>query len=235
MSDELLPVLAQDGELSVVSVDGQPVVTARDLARALGYVREDAVRKILNRNWASFKERKGGPNLTSPLEKRDPQFDTSFENSELKYDTGEVEIDTPGGPQKVRYFTKRGALKICMKSNQPRAVAVQEMLIDLYEAVEGRRMIPVEALQGVQQRLDELATEVRRLVVAQEAKIVYLPRSCRPRSTDNEAVEFFKLLFEENPGRKVSDAIRVVKKTANECGWRVGSDKAFYRMARKLR
>ncbi|TEB10016.1 BRO family protein [Pelotomaculum propionicicum] len=215
MSDELLPVLAQDGELTVVSVDGQPVVTARALARALGYADDRSVLRIFNRNKDSFTERdsfvvdmRGVVNLTT-----NPQ----------------------GGDPHIRLFTKRGALKICMKSNQPRAVAVQEALIDLYEAVESRRMIPVEALQGVQQRLDELATEVRRLVVAQEAKIVYLPRSCRPRSTDNEAVEFFKRLFEENPGRKVSDAIRVVKKTANECGWRVGSDKAFYRMARKLR
>lgn len=62
------------------------------------------------------------------------------------YDTGEIEINTSGGVQQIRYFTKRGALKVCMKSNQPRAIQVQEMLLDLYEAVESRRLIPVEAL-----------------------------------------------------------------------------------------
>lgn len=216
MGQDLLPVLAQKNDMRIVEVEGQPVVTARDLAKALEYRKDNAVTKIYDRDRNSFTDK------------------DSFVVDMRRF-IPKVGMNLRGGDPHVRVFTKRGALKICMKSNQPRAVAVQEMLIDLYEAVEGRRMIPVEALQGVQQRLDELATEVRRLVVAQEAKIVYLPRSCRPRSTDNEAVEFFKRLFEENPGRKVSDAIRVVKKTANECGWRVGSDKAFYRMARKLR
>lgn len=219
--DELLPVLAQDGDLSVVSVDGQPVVTARALARALGYRYENAVRRLLSRNKASFRER--GGHIDSPLE------------NNTMYDTGEVELQTVGGAQKVRYFTKRGALKICMKSNQPRAIQVQEMLIDLYEAVESRRLVPVEALQEFAGRLDKLALEVRRLAEAQETKIVYLPKSFKPRATDEDAVSFLRSLFERDPGQKVSTAIRKLEKEATARCWRIGSRASLYRLVQKIR
>lgn len=208
-------MLAQEGELAVVSVDGQPVVTARALARALGYAHERSIRILFNRNKDSFRER--GHQIDAP------------------YDTGEVEIQTPGGPQRVRYFTKRGALKICMKSNQPKAIQVQEMLIDLYEAVESRRLVPVEALQEVQRRLDELAMEVRRLAQAQETKIVYLPRPFRPKATDEEAVEFLRQLFEAEPQQKAIEAIRKLRVVAEKRGWRVGSQATLYRLAQKIR
>lgn len=220
--EEMLPVLVQEGELAVVSVDGQPVVTARALARALGYAHENAVVRLFNRNRESFREVRS-------------QIDSTFGNSELKYDTGVVSIETPGGPQQVRYFTKRGALKICMKSNQPKAVMVQEMLIDLYEAVESRRLIPVEALQEVQRRLDELALEVKRLAAAQETKIVYLPRPFRPKATDKEAVEWLRQLFEAEPSQKTIEAIRKLKTVAEKRGWRVGSQASLYRLAQKVR
>ncbi|WP_027363995.1 BRO family protein [Desulfotruncus alcoholivorax] len=177
-NNDLLPVLAQAGELAVVSVDGQPVVTANVLAKALGYAHERSVRILFNRNKDSFKEmerqcdysHKGGINMTPP------------------YDTGVVNLTTPGGEQQVRFFTKRGALKICMKSNQLKAIQVQEMLIDLYEAVESQRLVPIEALQEVQRRLDELAFEVKRLADVQQSKIVYLPKaSSKARATDLEA------------------------------------------------
>jgi len=216
--EEMLPVLAQEGELAVVSVDGQPVVTARALARALGYAHENAVVRLFNRNRESFREVRS-------------QIDSGVE----KCDTGEIEIQTPAGVRKVRYFTKRGALKICMKSNQPKAVMVQEMLIDLYEAVESRRLIPVEALQEVQRRLDELVLEVRRLAAAQETKIVYLPRPFRPKATDEEAVEFLRKLFEAEPGQKTIEAIRKLKTVAEKRGWRVGGQASLYRLAQKVR
>jgi prophage antirepressor-like protein len=226
--EEMLPVLAQEGDLAVVSVDGQPVVTARALARALGYADERSVHRIYNRNKESFTER-------DSFKERGYQIDSPLGNSELKYDTGVVKLTTPSGEQQVRYFTKRGALKICMKSNQPKAVMVQEMLIDLYEAVESRRLIPVEALQEVQRRLDELALEVRRLAAAQETKIVYLPRPFRPKATDEEAVEFLRQLFEAEPSQKTIEAIRKLKTVAEKRGWRVGSQASLYRLAQKVR
>ncbi|MGB9903588.1 MAG: BRO family protein [Desulfotomaculales bacterium] len=231
--EEMLPVLAQEGDLAVVSVDGQPVVTARALARALGYVDERSVLRIYNRNKESFRER--DHNSYSPLEERGCQNDHPFTHPEAKYDTGVVTIDTLGGPQQVRYFTKRGALKICMKSNQPMAVQVQEMLIDLYEMVESRRLVPVEAIRRFEARLEELAHEVRRLAEAQETKIVYLPRPFRPKATDDEAVEFLRQLFEAEPSQKTIEAIRKLKTVAEKRGWRVGSQASLYRLAQKVR
>jgi excisionase family DNA binding protein len=207
VNQDLMPVLAQRDDMRIVEVEGQPVVTARDLARALEYRQEWAIHNLYNRNKESFTEK----------------------------DVGVINLMTPSGEQQVRYFTKRGALKVCMKSNQPRAVAVQEMLIDLYEAVEGRRLLPVEALQEVQRRLDNLALEVRRLAAVQEAKVVYLPRSCRPWSIDNEAVVFLRGLFEVRPGIKVAEAISDLKNEAQKHGWRVGSKATLYRIAGKLR
>ncbi len=214
--EEVLPVLAQEGELAVVSVDGQPVVTARALARALGYSREDAISRLYKRNEASFTER------------------DTFEIDLRRFNVN-LTVNPQGGDPYVRVFTKRGALKICMKSNQPKAVMVQEMLIDLYEAVESRRLIPVEALQEVQRRLDELAMEVKRLAAAQETKIVYLPRPFRPKATDEEAVEFLRQLFEAEPGQKTIEAIRKLKTVAEKRGWRVGSQASLYRLAQKVR
>jgi len=205
--DEMLPVLAQDGELAVVSVDGQPVVTARALAWALGYAQDRNLRNLYNRNKQSFTER----------------------------DAGIVELTTPSGEQSVLYFTKRGALKICMKSNQPKAIMVQEMLIDLYEAVESRRLVPVEALQEFAGRLDKLAMEVRRLAEAQETQIVYLPRPYKPRATDEDAVDFLRKLFEREPGQKVSTAIRKLEKEAAARRWRIGSKASLYRLAQRVR
>ncbi len=131
---ELLPVIAEQEELRLVAVDGQPVVTARDLARALGYRSEKAILMIVSRNRKSFKEPERGYQIVTP------------------FDTAVVELETPGGLQEIRVFTKRGALKVCMKSNQPKAVRVQEMLIDLFEAVERREMVPVRGLADMLER-----------------------------------------------------------------------------------
>jgi prophage antirepressor-like protein len=243
---EVLPVLAQQNDMRIVEVKDQPVVTARDLARALGYKDELSVHRIYNRNRESFKEQimfktntnQGLVNLTNPLE-RDPQFGGPFNTGETekieKYDTGEVEIDTPGGRQMVRYFTKRGALKICMKSNQPKAIMVQEMLIDLYEAVESRRLIPIEEIAEIRKQMAKLTMEVHKLTAAQEAKIVYLPRRFKPTATDQEAIDFFLQLFEAEPFLRTANAIRALEPMAKKCGWRVGSRASLYRLADKVR
>lgn len=204
--DELLPVLAQDGELTVVSVDGQPVVTARALARALEYKNERAVTTIYYRHKDSFKDT----------------------------DVMVLNLSTIQGMRETVAFTKRGALKVCMKSNQPRAVQVQEMLLDLYEAVESQRMVPVEAMQEYGRKLDELAMEVRRLVESQESRIVYLPKVSKPRATDLEAVEFFRELFAGNPRRTMSSAIRELEDEAGKRGWKLGSRSSLYRLARRV-
>lgn len=212
----LLPVLAQDGELAVVSVEGQPVVTASGLAKVLGYKMENAVAKIYNRNEESFTEQ------------------DTFEIN-LKQFIPNLGTNSQGGDPHVRVFTKRGALKICMKSNQPRAIQVQEMLLDLYEAVESRRLVPVEALQEVMRRLDELALEVKRMADVQQSKIIYLPKASKPRATDLEAANFLRELFDDNPSLTKVKAIRNLEKESVKQGWRIGSRASLYRLVEKLR
>lgn len=129
----VLPVLAEIGDVRIVDAgDQQPVVTARDLARALGYRQEWAVHNLYNRNKESFAER----------------------------DVGVIKMMTPSGEQWVRYFTKRGALKVCMKSNQPKAIQVQELLIDLFEQVERGRLVPVQQFNALAQQVDRLAQQL---------------------------------------------------------------------------
>lgn len=206
--NDLFPVLAQDGELTVVSVGGQPVVTARALARSLGYTHERAIVNLYNRNRDAFTER-----------------DTFIINLMMNPQVGDPH---------VRVFTKRGALKICMKSNQPRAVQVQEMLLDLYEAVESRRLVPVEALQETMRRLDELSLEVKRLADVQQNKIVYLPKTSKPRATDLEAADFLRELFDDNPRLTKVKAIKSLEREAVKHGWRIGSRASLYRLIDKL-
>jgi len=222
----IMPVLAQQEDMRIVWVDGQPVVTARDLARALEYKEEGAIRIILHRNRESFKE-------------RGCQIETPFKNSELKYDTGEVELDTPGGRQRIRYFTKRGALKVIMKSNQPRAVAVQEALIDLYEQVERGELVSAGYLQDA---VRELRAEIGRLrgllpaaKVSNDLRVVYVSRRQKPRSFDDEALAFLQKLFNSRPHDKVVDLDRQLRCEAAKNGWKVGSPDSVYRTLKNWR
>lgn len=141
--ENVLPVLAERSEVRIVEVDGQPVVTARDLARALGYSQERNLHNLYYRNKASFTDR----------------------------DAGIVKLTTPSGEQPVLYFTKRGALKVCMKSNQPRAVMVQEILIDLYEAVERGNLVPVQQLSQLIVQQGQVVAQSLQLMQAVQKEI----------------------------------------------------------------
>ncbi|MBE3584877.1 MAG: hypothetical protein IMW94_01645 [Thermoanaerobacter sp.] len=238
---EVLPVLASSGDCRIVEVDGQPVVTARDLARALGYAHENAVVRLFNRNKESFKERGSQIDSTCGL-KEGYQIDNTLNCSELKYDTGVVEIDTPGGRQMIRYFTKRGALKICMKSNQPRAVQVQELLIDLFEDVESRRLVPasgvVESLAAMQQQLWQMTqqlAEIKRIVENSMRQALPGPRrkGYGTRAFDQEALQFIYQLFAR--GRTISEIYRSVQREAELNKWKVGSRATVYRLCKDLR
>ena len=134
-----LPVLAEDLMGYRVRGAGKiPVVTASELAEKLGYKNANGIVKIISRDKESFRDG-GTVDFT-----RGSQSVTPCSLPDEKTDTFIALINTPGradglgggGVQGVRVFTKRGVLKVCMKSNQPKAVAVQEALIDLYEKVE---------------------------------------------------------------------------------------------------
>ena len=133
-----LPVLAEDLMGYRVRGAGKiPVVTASELSEKLDYAGDRAVRKLLERNPESFRDggtvdftrrAQNGPPCSLP----DDQIDTFIA---LINTPGRADGLGGGGVQGVRVFTERGALKICMKSNQPKAVAVQEALIDLFQKV----------------------------------------------------------------------------------------------------
>jgi len=217
---DMLPVLAQRNDMRIVEVDGQPVVTARDLARALGYSKDDAVVKIYARNMGSFTDR------------------DSFVVDMRRF-TPKLGVNPQGGDPHIRMFTKRGALKVCMKSNQPRAVAVQEALIDLYEQVERGQLVSVGYLQDA---IRELKSEVGRLsqltvgsgsgrnaLPAKVVQIVYIPRRQKPRSFDDAALAFLQELFISRPSAKVVELNRRLRKEATQKGWKVGSRSSIYR------
>ncbi len=161
----MLPILVQNKRLSLVEVDGQAVVTAADLAKGLEYKNERSVRNIFARNKDSFHDF-GVYDMT-----RGHQIDATLPKT---CDTALVRMLTPsaddghgGGLQDVRVFTKRGALKICMKSNQPKAVRVQDALIDLYEQVESGQLIGAarfgRMFEALVAQVSELKTEITHL------------------------------------------------------------------------
>jgi prophage antirepressor-like protein len=137
--ENVLPVLAQQNDMRIVEVDGQPVVMARDLARALEYKDQDAVGRLYRRNQESFNGR------------------DTFEVDMRRF-TVNLTVNPRGGDPHIRVFTKRGALKICMKSNQPRAVAVQEALLDLYEQVERIGLTPIAITRVLEAAIKEAVT-----------------------------------------------------------------------------
>ncbi len=186
-----LPVLARNLKgMEVVEAGGVAVTTAQNLSAALEYKSENAVHVIFTRNAKSFKDA-GVVDLTQrSFNLKDPVGGDGFQIENPcsggvtqidspcfsdKYDTALVQLYTPGRPdgngggglQSVRVFTKRGAMKVCMKSNQPKAVMVQDMLLDLYEQVESGQLMGAERfgrmLEGLAQGLAALQQEVAHL------------------------------------------------------------------------
>lgn len=211
----ILPILAKHTSgMELVEVDGQAVVTAQNLAAALEYKSEKAVRRIFTRNRKAFRDY-GVYDMTrvsqfdapfSDSKTRGGQIDTPLSNSQTRVchsdipfsdsktrghqsdepfsddppdlprhiDTALIRMLTPsaadgrgGGLQDVRVFTKRGALKVCMKSNQPKAVMVQERLIDLYEQVESGQLVGAtrftRAMEALAGHISELQRDVAHL------------------------------------------------------------------------
>jgi prophage antirepressor-like protein len=163
---DMLPILVKNSSgMELVEVDGQAVVTAKNLANSLNYKDERSILRIFNRNKASFKDY-GVFDLTGVC-----QTDTSLRCGQIDHtlDTALVRFITPsasdghgGGLQDVRVFTKRGALKVCMKSNQPKAVMVQDMLIDLYEKVESGQLIGAERFGRIFQNLVQEISSIKK-------------------------------------------------------------------------
>ncbi|ACV64876.1 prophage antirepressor [Desulfofarcimen acetoxidans DSM 771] len=232
MSQDLLPVLAHRENMRIVEVDGQPVVTARDLARALEYSKDNAVAKIYDRNRDSFTNR---DSFVVDMRKFVPKMGMNQVNNENRFDVN-LTVNPQGGDPHIRVFTKRGALKICMKSNQPKAVAVQDALINLYEQVERGELVSAGYLQNVVRELKSEINRLSRLIAGaggnrnvQPVQVVYVPRRHKPRSFDDAALAFLQELFIQKPRAKVVELDRHLREEAAKQGWKVGSKDSVYR------
>lgn len=216
MNNNLMPVLAQREDMRIIEVDGQPVVTARDLATALGYKHVDkAVANIYQRDIESFTEKD-----TFLIDIR--RFDLN------------MRVNPQGGDPHVRVFTKRGALKICMKSNQPRAVAVQEALIDLYEQVERGDLVSVgylrDTVRDLRLEINRLSEIVSAAGLPASPQVVYLPRPWKKYSFDDAALAFLQELFNRKPYARIAELERNLRREAAKQGWKVGSRSSVYRV-----
>ena len=248
MSQDLLPVLAQRENMRIVEVDGQPVVTARDLARALGYAKDNAVAKIYDRNRNNFTDR---DSFLVDMRRFVPQLGRNQFGVNLGTNPHEaftdrdtftlnMRVNPQGGDPYVRVFTKRGALKVCMKSNQPKAVMVQEALIDLYEQVERGDLVSVGYLHDAVRELKAEIGRLSRLVTGVgggreilPVQMVYVPCRQKPHSFDDAALAFLQELFNSRLFAKISDIDRRLRKEAAIHGWRIGSYHSVYRAVAK--
>lgn len=98
----------QDVDLSVIARDGQPWVTATDVARALGYRSADAVSRIYRRNHAEFNETM----------------------------TETVKLTVSGNMQTTqRIFSPRGAHLVAMFARTARAQAFRRWVLDVLDGL----------------------------------------------------------------------------------------------------
>jgi hypothetical protein len=160
-----LPILIKNSKgMALVEVDGQAVITAKNMAESLEYKSEKAILMTVKRNKASFRDA-GVFDITRGCQNVTPL--SGFDTAIVRLLTPSASDGRGGGVQDVRVFTKRGALKVCMKSNQRRAVMVQEMLIDLYEKVEAGMLIGAErfgrALETLSREVGDLKREISHL------------------------------------------------------------------------
>jgi len=108
----------------------------------------------------------------------------------------------------------------------PKAVMVQEMLIDLYETVESWLLIPVGAPAAGTAAAERAGPRGAKAGGGRGDKNL-LPA---PALQDEEAVEFLWQLFEAEPGQKTIEPIRKLKNVAAKRGWQVGNQASFYRI-----
>ena len=91
--------------LSIVDRNGQPWLTAVDIAKALGYANDDAAGKLYNRNKAEFTEEM----------------------------TATVKLTVAGMPYEQRIFSPRGAHLLAMFARTPVAREFRQWVLDVLE------------------------------------------------------------------------------------------------------
>lgn len=97
------PVSFDSQAIQVITHNGEPYITAREIGVALEYSDpKNAIAKIYNRN-----------------------------KDELERHMGVVNLSTPGGVQEVKAFTEKGIMLISMFSNQPKAKAFRQWAVEV--------------------------------------------------------------------------------------------------------
>ena len=113
-----LPVVQRTQFLNIRGIGDQKVLTYRDLAEAY-QVDEAAIRRVYNDNKADWKEPEGSASDVP-----------AFGNEE----TFNHVVKTNGGPQTLRLFTFRGAIRFAFHIRSTVADQIQSHLLDLIEA-----------------------------------------------------------------------------------------------------
>ncbi|GAB4360963.1 MAG: hypothetical protein Kow006_31300 [Gammaproteobacteria bacterium] len=127
----LLPATLAFGETPLTLIDrqGEPWLTAADLGRALGYQplrRGKSVPKLGDPSVQSgFTDAEYGWHVNKLYNRHADEF-----TSEM---TDLLEMETPGGLQKVRIFSPRGCHLIAMFSRTERAKAFRRWVLDVLE------------------------------------------------------------------------------------------------------
>lgn len=122
----------EGAELRVIDRDGQPWFTAVDLSRALGYVKDQHVSSIYQRNQREFK-----PSMTQVISLQPNEINESPKLGLPKKSNGNL-------PYKARIFSLRGAHLIGMFAQTAKAAAFRSWVLDV---LEGITSVPVQAGQ----------------------------------------------------------------------------------------
>ncbi|WP_148715055.1 BRO-N domain-containing protein [Chitinolyticbacter meiyuanensis] len=151
-----------DTQFDIVDRDGQPWLKASDVARALGYAREDSVSRIYDRNTGEF---------TATM-------------------TGTVNLTVPGNimPIPVRIFSLRGAHLVAMLARTKAAAEFRRWVLDVLESKAAPA--PVTPLASARNAMIEWTDQLRQQLIAAGIQPAALPALDRPSLAAAAAAEF---------------------------------------------
>lgn len=118
----LLPATLAFGETPLTLIDrqGEPWLTASDLGRALGYAAKGGTQTD-----APFEDSEASKQIRRLYNRHADEFTDQM--------TDLLDMETPGGRQKVRIFSPRGCHLIAMFSRTERAKAFRRWVLDVLE------------------------------------------------------------------------------------------------------
>lgn len=141
--------------------------------------------------------------------------------------------------REVFLYSTKGVYEICRWSRQPKADAFMDWVWDMVEAIrQGKVFSHKSQVQELVDKVRELTSELGLITNQVEAlsegmrlgtKVIYLPKTTKPKKTATEGIEHYLELLREYPTVRRSVLIRRWKQTAMEMGWEIPSDASLYR------